>query len=150
MVIRKKIRMPFTDVPVTAENEVEMDVSLKVLIVDDLVNMRRVMKNILRSFGFRTIYEASDGKEALTMLETHEVGLIISDWNMPNMSGIEFLKAVRAQGSHTATPFLMVTAEATRDNIMEAIRCGVSNYVVKPFQADIVEAKLKSILEKTS
>ncbi|WP_459922740.1 response regulator [Desulfatiferula olefinivorans] len=127
-----------------------MDLTLNVLIVDDLVNMRRVMKNILRGIGFRTIYEAGDGKEALKMLDTHEVGLIVSDWNMPNMSGIEFLKAVRACENHAKTPFLMVTAEATRDNIMEAIRCGVSNYVVKPFQADVVEDKLKSILEKAS
>lgn len=123
-----------------------MDVTLKVLMVDDLANMRRLLKNILRGIGFKTIYEACDGKEALDLLETHDVGLIVSDWNMPNMSGIEFLKHVRALEQHKTTPFLMVTAEATKDNIMEAIRCGVSNYVVKPFQADIVEAKLKTIL----
>lgn len=124
-----------------------MDFSLNVLIVDDLVNMRRLLKNILRGIGFKSIFEAGDGEEALKVLESNDVGLVISDWNMPNMSGLEFLKQLRADDKYSKTPFLMVTAEATRENIIEAISCGVSNYVVKPFQADMVEDKLKSILD---
>lgn len=125
-----------------------MNVSLEVLLVDDLSNMRRLMKNIIKNLGFKTIYEAGDGKEGLVVLNEHDIGLIISDWNMPNMTGIEFLKRVRNLEKHKNTPFLMVTAEATRENIIEAIGAGASNYVVKPVQADIVEAKLRSILGK--
>ncbi len=124
-----------------------MNVSLEVLLVDDLSNMRRLMKNIIKNLGFKTIHEAGDGKEALGVLQRHDIGLIISDWNMPHMTGIEFLRQVRAMDNHKNTPFLMVTAEATRDNIIEAIGAGVSNYVVKPVQADIVEEKLQSILK---
>jgi two-component system chemotaxis response regulator CheY len=124
-----------------------MDFSLDVLVVDDLVNMRRLMRNILRGIGFKTIYEAEDGKEAIKILENHAIGLIISDWNMPNMSGLEFLRTVRSMDNYKTVPFLMVTAEATKSNIMEAIRSGVSNYVVKPVQADVLESKLKMILE---
>jgi len=126
-----------------------MNVSLEVLLVDDLSNMRRLMKNIIKNLGFKTIHEAGDGKEGLTVLDEQDIGLIISDWNMPNMTGIEFLKRVRSSEKHKNTPFLMVTAEATRENIIEAIGAGASNYVVKPVQADIVEEKLKSILGKT-
>lgn len=125
-----------------------MNLSLEVLLVDDLSNMRRLMKNIIKNLGFKTIHEASDGKEGLAVLESQDIGLIISDWNMPNMTGIEFLKRVRSSEKHKSTPFLMVTAEATRENIIEAIGAGASNYVVKPVQADIVEAKLKAILGK--
>jgi two-component system chemotaxis response regulator CheY len=124
-----------------------MDFSLDVLVVDDRVNMRRLMRNILRGIGFKTIYEAEDGKEAIKILESHAIGLIISDWNMPNMSGLEFLRAVRSMDNYKTVPFLMVTAETTKSNIMEAIRSGVSNYVVKPVQADVLESKLKMILE---
>lgn len=123
-----------------------MDVSLEVLLVDDLSNMRRLMKNIIKNLGFKTIHEAGDGKEGLAVLDARNIGLIISDWNMPNMSGIEFLKRVRSSEKYKSTPFLMVTAEATRENIIDAIGAGASNYVVKPVQADIVEAKLRSIL----
>lgn len=123
-----------------------MDVSLEVLLVDDLSNMRRLMKNIIKNLGFKTIHEAGDGKEGLAVLDARNIGLIISDWNMPNMSGIEFLKRVRSSEKYKNTPFLMVTAEATRENIIDAIGAGASNYVVKPVQADIVEAKLRSIL----
>lgn len=122
-----------------------MDFSLEVLLVDDLANMRRLMKNIVRGIGFKTIHEACDGREALKILEDQNVGLIISDWNMPNMTGIEFLKHIRTLEKFKTTPFLMVTAEATKDNILEAISAGASNYVVKPVQADVVEAKLKQI-----
>jgi two-component system chemotaxis response regulator CheY len=125
-----------------------MNLSLEVLLVDDLSNMRRLMKNIIKNLGFKTIHEAGDGKEGLAVLESQDIGLIISDWNMPNMTGIEFLKRVRSSEKHKSTPFLMVTAEATRENIIEAIGAGASNYVVKPVQADIVEAKLKAILGK--
>lgn len=125
-----------------------MNVSLEVLLVDDLSNMRRLMKNIIKNLGFKIIHEASDGNEGLAVLDEQNIGLIISDWNMPNMSGIEFLKCVRSSEKHKNTPFLMVTAEATRENIIDAIGAGASNYVVKPVQADVVEAKLRSILGK--
>jgi two-component system chemotaxis response regulator CheY len=125
-----------------------MNVSLEVLLVDDLSNMRRLLKNIIKSLGFKTIHEATDGKEGLAVLDEQDIGLIISDWNMPNMTGIEFLKRVRSSEKHKSTPFLMVTAEATRENIIEAIGAGASNYVVKPVQADVLEAKLRSILVK--
>lgn len=123
-----------------------MNFSLEVLVVDDLTNMRRLIKNMLRTMGFKTIHEADDGKDALGVLASQNIGLIISDWNMPNMTGIEFLRHVRGMEKYRSTPFLMVTAEATRDNIIEAISAGVSNYVVKPVQADTFEAKLKLIL----
>ncbi|MFA6011273.1 MAG: response regulator [Desulfobacteraceae bacterium] len=126
-----------------------MNVSLEVLLVDDLSNMRRLLKNIIKSLGFKTIHEASDGKEGLAVLDEQDIGLIISDWNMPNMTGIEFLKRIRSSEKHKNTPFLMVTAEATRENIIEAIGAGASNYVVKPVQADVLEAKLRSILGKS-
>lgn len=124
-----------------------MDLSLSVLVVDDLINMRRVLRSILRGIGFKSILEASDGEEALHILANNSIGLIISDWNMPNMSGIEFLKTIRNLDQYKKTPFLMITAEATKDNIIEALTSGVSDYVVKPFQPELVEQKLRTIMK---
>lgn len=125
-----------------------MNTDMEVLVVDDLTHMRRLVKTMLKNLGFRSIHEAGDGKEALEVLGTKDIGLIVSDWNMPNMTGIEFLRQIRSMEKYRDTPFLMVTAEATKENIVEAIGAGVSNYVVKPVQADIFESKLGLILKK--
>lgn len=122
-----------------------MDLSMKVLIVDDFATMRRIMKNILKQIGFTNIIEADDGTTALEELKKNKIDLIISDWNMPKMTGIELLKAVRSSGEYKDIPFLMVTAEAQKQNVIEAVQAGVSNYVVKPFTADQISEKLEKI-----
>ena len=104
------------------------------------------MRNILRDLEFKTILEAEDGTAALTVLETHKVDLIISDWNMPKMTGLELLKAVRADDRFKDTPFLMVTAEAQKENVIEAVKARVSNYIVKPFTAATLSEKLVKIV----
>lgn len=123
-----------------------MDLSIKILIVDDFATMRRIMKNILKQLGYTNITEADDGTTALEALEKGNFDLIISDWNMPKMTGLELLKKVRASGPHTSVPFLMVTAEAQKQNVIEAVQAGVSNYVVKPFTAEAIAEKLNKIL----
>jgi two-component system chemotaxis response regulator CheY len=122
-----------------------MDLSMKVLIVDDFATMRRIMKNILKQIGFTNIIEADDGTTALEELKKTSVDLIISDWNMPKMSGLELLKTVRKTDGLKDLPFLMVTAEAQKQNVIDAVQAGVSNYVVKPFTADAISDKLKKI-----
>jgi two-component system chemotaxis response regulator CheY len=124
-----------------------MDVSIKVLIVDDFATMRRILKNILKQLGFKNLVEADDGTAAWDILESQEINLIISDWNMPKMTGLELLKKVRASSNHGKTPFLMVTAEAQKQNVIEAVQAGVSNYVVKPFTAEAISDKLSKILK---
>jgi two-component system, chemotaxis family, chemotaxis protein CheY len=122
-----------------------MDLSMKILIVDDFATMRRIMKNILKQLGFTNIIEADDGTTALEELKKTSVDLIISDWNMPKMTGLELLKAVRSSDNLKGLPFLMVTAEAQKQNVIDAVQAGVSNYVVKPFTADAISEKLKKI-----
>lgn len=123
-----------------------MDTTIRILIVDDFATMRRILKNILKKIGFTQIIEADDGSNALKVLEKEKVDLVISDWNMPKMTGIEFLKAVRANTAFKDLPFLMVTAEAQKQNIIEAVQAGVSNYVVKPFTEEVITEKLAKIL----
>lgn len=123
-----------------------MDTTIKILIVDDFATMRRILKNILKKIGFTHIIEADDGSNALKVLEKEKVDLVISDWNMPKMTGIEFLKAVRSNIAFKDLPFLMVTAEAQKQNIIEAVQAGVSNYVVKPFTEEVITEKLVKIL----
>jgi len=123
-----------------------MDLSIKILIVDDFATMRRIVKNILRQIGFTNIQEADDGSTALEVLKTNTIDLIVSDWNMPKMTGLELLKAVRADDQLKQIPFLMVTAEAQKQNVIEAVKAGVSNYVVKPFTAEQISEKLEKIL----
>lgn len=123
-----------------------MDTTIKVLIVDDFATMRRILKNILKKIGFTHILEADDGSNALKLLEKEKVDLVISDWNMPKMTGLEFLKAVRSNTAFKDLPFLMVTAEAQKQNIIEAVQAGVSNYVVKPFTEEVITEKLAKIL----
>ncbi|MEW6262865.1 MAG: chemotaxis response regulator CheY [Thermodesulfobacteriota bacterium] len=122
-----------------------VDKNMKVLIVDDFSTMRRIVKNILRQLGFNNILEADDGTSAAALLEREKVGLIISDWNMPNMTGIELLRHVRSTDEIKDTPFLMVTAEAQQENIIEAVKAKVSNYIVKPFTADTLNEKIEKI-----
>ena len=125
-----------------------MDANLKVLVVDDFATMRRIIKNVLKQIGFSKILEADDGTSALEVLKENQVDLIISDWNMPQMTGLDLLKAVRGEKSTKNIPFLMVTAEAQKDNVIQAVQAGVSNYLVKPFTADSIKTKLAQILPK--
>jgi len=124
-----------------------MDTSIRVLVVDDFATMRRILKNILKQLDFKNLVEADDGTTAWEVLEGQEIDLIISDWNMPKMSGIDLLKKVRASDKYKTTPFLMVTAEAQKQNVIEAVQAGVSNYVVKPFTAEAIFEKLDKILK---
>ena len=122
-----------------------MDKNMKILVVDDFSTMRRIVKNILRQLGFNNIIEADDGTAAVSVLEREKVDLIISDWNMPQMTGIELLRHVRSTEEIKDMPFLMVTAEAQQENIIEAVKAKVSNYIVKPFTADTLQEKLDKI-----
>jgi two-component system chemotaxis response regulator CheY len=123
---------------------------MKVLVVDDFATMRRIIKNVLKQIGFTNLLEADDGTTALVVIKENEVGLIISDWNMPQMSGLDLLKTVRGDSSTKKIPFLMVTAEAQKDNVLQAVQAGVSNYIVKPFTADAVKEKLSQIFSNRS
>lgn len=119
---------------------------LAVMVVDDFATMRRIVKNILRDLEFKEIFEAENGAEALGLLKANKVDLIVSDWNMPVMTGIELLKQVRADDKYKALPFLLVTAEAQKENIMEAIKAKVSNYIVKPFTPATLAEKIAKII----
>jgi two-component system chemotaxis response regulator CheY len=125
-----------------------MDCGIKVLVVDDFSTMRRIVKNALKQIGFTQTVEADDGTTALDVLKQEDVGLIISDWNMPKMSGLDFLKAVKGDASTKDIPFIMVTAEAQKENVLQAVQAGVSNYVVKPFTADNLQEKLKDVFKE--
>jgi two-component system chemotaxis response regulator CheY len=127
-----------------------LDKKMPILIVDDFSTMRRVMKNCLTKLGFENVTEAEDGSDALSKLKDQKFKFIISDWNMPNMMGLDFLKAVRDDEAHGAVPFLLVTAESQKDNVFEAARAGVSNYIVKPFTADILHKKMETIFKNQS
>lgn len=122
-----------------------MDLAMEVLVVDDFATMRRILKNILRQLGFTNISEADDGKNALNMLKKKKFDLILCDWNMPEMPGIELLKQVRADDGLKNTPFVMITAEAKKENILAAVQAGVNNYVVKPFTAETISEKLEKV-----
>ena len=125
-----------------------MDVKMKVLVVDDFSTMRRIVKNILRQIGHTNILEAENGQMALDILRREKVDFIVSDWNMPQMPGIELLKAVRSQEEWKDLPFLMVTAEGQKENVLEAVKFKVSNYIVKPFTPETFIEKINKILEK--
>ncbi|MFU0893292.1 chemotaxis response regulator CheY [Kluyvera sichuanensis] len=123
------------------------DKELKFLVVDDFSTMRRIVRNLLKELGFNNV-EAEDGVDAMNKLQTGGFGFVISDWNMPNMDGLELLKTIRANGAMAAMPVLMVTAEAKKENIIAAAQAGASGYVVKPFTAATLEEKLNKIFEK--
>jgi two-component system chemotaxis response regulator CheY len=119
---------------------------LRILIVDDFPTMRRIVKTLLRQLGFREFEEAEDGEKAYAMIKADgKFEMIVSDWNMPNMTGLELLKTVRADAKFKHLPFIMVTAEAEKENIIEAVKAGVSNYVVKPFTGQTLKEKLEKV-----
>ena len=126
------------------------DKNLRFLVVDDFSTMRRIVRNLLKELGFTNVDEAEDGQVALHKLKTQHFDFIVSDWNMPNMTGIELLRAVRADAQLKHMPFLMITAEAKRENIIEAAQAGASGYIVKPFTAATLEEKLAKIFQSTS
>jgi two-component system chemotaxis response regulator CheY len=119
---------------------------MKILVVDDFSTMRRIVRNLLKELGFSNVHEAEDGVEALNKLRSeNNFDFVVSDWNMPNMTGIELLKVIRADPELKHLPLLMVTAEAKRENIIAAAQAGASGYVVKPFTAATLDEKLKKI-----
>ena len=120
--------------------------NMKVLVVDDFATMRRIVKNILKQLGYNNIVEADDGTTALEILEKEKVDMIISDWNMPKMTGLDLLKNVRGNAEMADTPFIMVTAEAQQDNIILAVKAKVSQYIVKPFTAETLGEKIDKVL----
>lgn len=125
-----------------------MDKDMKILIVDDFSTMRRIIKNLLRDLGFTNTAEADDGKTGLPMLQGGSIDFLITDWNMPSMTGIELLRAVRADPDLVSLPVLMVTAEQKRDQIVEAAQAGVNGYIVKPFTAETLREKIDKIFER--
>ena len=125
-----------------------MDLSMKVLVVDDFATMRRILRNILKQIGFTNITEADNGKAALKELKKEKFDLILCDWNMPEMPGIDLLSAVRSDDALKHIKFVMVTAEAQKENIVEAVKGGVSSYIVKPFTAETVSEKLIKLFGK--
>lgn len=126
----------------------DIDPNLKVLVVDDFATMRKIEKNILGQLNIKNVDEADDGSTALPKVQQNHYDVILLDWNMPQMSGLEFLKAVRADPNTKNVPIIMVTAEALKDNIIAAAQAGVNDYVVKPFTAAVLEEKLKKVLKK--
>lgn len=124
-----------------------VDANMKFLVVDDFSTMRRIVRNLLKELGFTNVQEAEDGVDALNKLRGGDFDFVVSDWNMPNMTGIDLLKAIRADATLKHLPVLMVTAEAKRENIIEAAQAGASGYVVKPFTAGTLDEKLKKIFQ---
>ncbi len=124
------------------------DKNMKFLVVDDFSTMRRIVRNLLKELGFTNVDEAEDGVVALQKLKTGGFEFVVSDWNMPNMTGIELLRAIRADATLKHLPVMMVTAEAKKENIIEAAQAGANGYVVKPFTAATLEEKLNKIFEK--
>lgn len=125
-----------------------MNKNMSILVVDDFSTMRRIVKKLLKDLGFTNIQEADDGKTALPMLKTGNFDFLITDWNMPGMPGIELLKALRADEALKGLPVLMVTAEAKREQIVQAAQAGINGYVVKPFTASTLEEKISNIFNR--
>ncbi|WP_404401997.1 chemotaxis response regulator CheY [Idiomarina seosinensis] len=127
-----------------------MDKNMKILVVDDFSTMRRIIKNLLRDLGFTNIQEADDGTTALPMLHQGDFDFVVTDWNMPGMQGIDLLKEIRKDDDLKHLPVLMVTAEAKREQIIQAAQAGVNGYIVKPFTAATLKEKLEKIFERIS
>lgn len=126
---------------------------MKILVVDDMATMRKIIKNMLGQMGFKNITEADDGATALPMIKeaadtSEPYEFIVSDWNMPGMSGLDMLKELRADEKFKSLPFLMVTAEAEQGNVVIAVKAGVSNFIVKPFSAQVLKEKIDKIFNK--
>ena len=123
-----------------------LDKDMPILIVDDYKTMLRIIRNLLKQLDFNNIDEATDGNTALEKLKDKTYGLVISDWNMQPMTGLELLRAVRADGGLKQTPFIMITAESKTENVIAAKEAGVNNYIVKPFNAETLKSKIESVL----
>ena len=123
------------------------DLKMNILVVDDFSTMRRIVKNVLRQLGYVNIIEADDGTTALETLRREKIHFIISDWNMPQMSGLELLKTVRTTEEWKDLPFLMVTAEGQKEHVIEAVKHRVNNYIVKPFTPETLTEKINKIFE---
>jgi two-component system chemotaxis response regulator CheY len=123
-----------------------MDKTINVLIVDDYKTMLRIIRNLLKQLEFDNVEEASDGQEALAKLRAGQFGLVISDWNMQPMTGLDLLKEVRADARLKETPFIMITAESKTENVVAAKAAGVSNYIVKPFNAETLRGKIEKVM----
>jgi two-component system chemotaxis response regulator CheY len=123
------------------------DPSLRFLVVDDFSTMRRIVRNLLKELGYTNAEEAEDGAVALNRLKTEKFDFVVSDWNMPNMTGIELLKSIRAEPGLKTLPVLMITAEARKENIIEAAQAGANGYIVKPFTAATLDEKLAKIFK---
>ncbi|MES2207173.1 MAG: chemotaxis response regulator CheY [Pseudomonadota bacterium] len=125
-----------------------VDKNLKFLVVDDFSTMRRIIRNLLKELGFSNVDEAEDGAVGLQKLRSGSFQFVITDWNMPNMTGIQLLRAIRAEATLRTLPVLMVTAEAKKENIIEAAQAGANGYIVKPFTAATLDEKLGKIFDK--
>ncbi|QDQ88711.1 chemotaxis protein CheY [Alcaligenaceae bacterium SJ-26] len=125
-----------------------MDKNIRILVVDDFPTMRRIVRNLLKELGFENVDEAEDGAQGLDKLKNGNFQFVVSDWNMPNLDGLEMLKTIRATPELSHLPVLMVTAEAKKENIVAAAQAGANGYVVKPFTAATLEEKLNKIFEK--
>lgn len=123
-----------------------VDMNMNILIVDDYKTMLRIIKNLLKQLGFNNVDEATDGNMALAKLKEKKYGIVISDWNMEPVTGFDLLKKVRADDALKSLPFIMITAESKTDNVVAAKEAGVSNYIVKPFNAETLKSKLASVL----
>ena len=121
------------------------NLKMTILVVDDFSTMRRIITNVLKQLGYENIIEAEDGSKALALLDTQHVDFVITDWNMPQMSGLDLLKAIRSSKDKKGIPVLMVTAEAMQENIIAAAQAGVNNYIVKPFDAKTLSEKIDKI-----
>jgi len=123
-----------------------VDKNMQVLIVDDYKTMLKIIRNLLGQIGFKNVDEATSAPQALDLIKNKNYGLIISDWNMEPMTGLELLQKVRSEEKTQKTPFIMITAESKTENVVEAKKAGVSNYIVKPFNANVLKEKLTSVL----
>jgi two-component system, chemotaxis family, chemotaxis protein CheY len=123
-----------------------VDMNMNVLIVDDYKTMLRIIENLLKQLGFKNVHQATDGSMALKMLREKPMGLVISDWNMQPMTGLQLLKEVRADSVLKAMPFIMITAESKTENVIAAKEAGVNNYIVKPFNAETLKQKISAVL----
>tara|TARA_R110000787_G_scaffold188679_7_gene300405 strand:+ start:9989 stop:10393 length:405 start_codon:yes stop_codon:yes gene_type:complete len=128
--------------------EKTMKTDMKILVVDDFSTMRRIVKNLLGELGFTNMQEADDGSTAITALQAGDFEFVVTDWNMPGMTGIELLRAIRADAKLAHLPVLMVTAEASREQIIEAAQAGVNGYIIKPFTAVTLKEKIDKIFER--
>jgi len=119
--------------------------NLRILIVDDYSTMLRILRNLLKQLGFEDVQEATDGQAALALFENHTFDLVISDWNMEPMTGFQLLKSVRSRPAIAATKFIMITAESATENVIEAKKAGVNNYIIKPFTSEVLLGKIETV-----